>query len=235
MVSRAEFLHRQGYAVLLIDFQAHGASPGRQITFGDRESRDVVAALEYLLRSVPGEHLGVIGVSLGAAAFVLADNRPPVDAVVLESMYPTIEQAVTDRLKFHLGSWGPLLQPILLMQIQPRLGIDPDRLRPIDRVGKIGAPLLMISGTRDEHTPIEETKALFAAAAAPKELWSVDGAAHVNLHRFAGAEYERRVSEFLKRYLSSIGSASPLVRNGSMPKGMTMPLSTGKFRSSITL
>src|SRR5581483_9345354 len=186
MLSRAEFLHRQGYAALLIDFQAHGESPGRQITFGDRESRDVVAALEYLRRSVPGERVGVIGVSLGAAAFVLADSKPPVDAVVLESMYPTIEQAVTDRLKLHLGSWGPLLGRILLVQMHPRLGIDPDRLRPIDRVAKICAPLLMISGTRDQHTLIEETRVLFASAVAPKELWEVRGAAHVNLHRFAG-------------------------------------------------
>jgi uncharacterized protein len=76
----------------------------------------------------------------------------------------------------------------------------------------------MISGTRDQHTPIEETRALFAAAAAPKELWAVDGAAHVNLHRFAGAEYERRVSEFLSRYLSPIGSSSPIAQR-SMPKG----------------
>jgi alpha-beta hydrolase superfamily lysophospholipase len=58
MVSRAEFLHRLGYAVLLIDFQAHGESPGDRITFGDRESRDVVAALSYLKQRAPGERLG---------------------------------------------------------------------------------------------------------------------------------------------------------------------------------
>jgi pimeloyl-ACP methyl ester carboxylesterase len=38
MLSRAEFLHGLGYAVLLIDFQAHGESPGQHITFGALES-----------------------------------------------------------------------------------------------------------------------------------------------------------------------------------------------------
>jgi pimeloyl-ACP methyl ester carboxylesterase len=90
MLSRAEFLQRSGYSVLLIDFQAHGESTGQHSTFGDLESRDVVAALELLRLELPGERLGVIGVSLGAAAFVLAEGRPKVDAAVLESMYPTI-------------------------------------------------------------------------------------------------------------------------------------------------
>jgi fermentation-respiration switch protein FrsA (DUF1100 family) len=197
MLSRAEFLHALGYSVLLIDFQSHGESPGHRITFGDLESRDVVAALVELKRRAPGERLGVIGVSLGAAAFVLAEGRPPVNAVILESMYPTIEQAVSDRLRLHLGPAGPVLAPLLMMQIHARLGISAERLRPIDQVGSIGAPVLIVSGTHDRHTSIDEARAIFAAAQAPKTFWAVDGAAQVNLHTFAKAEYERRVATFL--------------------------------------
>ena len=201
MLSRAEFLHGLRYSVLLFDFQASGESPGDRITFGDRESLDVVAALTELKRRAPGEHVGVIGVSLGAAAFVLAKGRPPVDAVILESMYPTIEQAVQDRLRLHLGPVGAVLAPLLMMQIHARLGISADRLRPIDQVGMIEAPVLIISGTRDEHTTLEEARAIFAAAHAPKTFWAVEDAAHVNMHSYAKAEYERRVGEFLARNL----------------------------------
>ena len=198
MQSRAEFLHARRYSVLLIDFQAHGESPGAQITFGARESLDVTAALINLQRWVPGEPIGVIGVSLGAAAFVLAENRPAVNAVVLESMYPTVEQAVSDRLRLHLGPVGPMLAPLLLVQIRPRLGIGIDQLRPIDRVGAIGAPVFILSGTLDQHTSIGEARALFAAASKPKDFWAVEGAAHVNLHNYAKEEYERRVLSFLE-------------------------------------
>jgi pimeloyl-ACP methyl ester carboxylesterase len=41
MLERARFLGRAGYAVLLVDLQAHGETPGEVITFGYRESRDV--------------------------------------------------------------------------------------------------------------------------------------------------------------------------------------------------
>ena len=203
MLSRASFLHDLGYSVLLIDFQAHGESPGDRITFGDRESRDVVAALAYLQHRAPCERLGVIGVSLGAAAFVLAEGRPPVNAVVLESMYPTIEQAVTDRLRLHLGAVGPVFAPLLMVQIRSRLGTSAERLRPIDRIGSIRAPVLILNGTRDQHTTLEEAHALFAAAHPPKTFWAVEGAAHVNLHTYAKVEYEHRIAAFLGALLRS--------------------------------
>jgi hypothetical protein len=44
LVARAEFLSRAGYAVLLFDFQGHGESIAKTITFGFLESRDATAA-----------------------------------------------------------------------------------------------------------------------------------------------------------------------------------------------
>jgi pimeloyl-ACP methyl ester carboxylesterase len=205
MVSRAEFLHARGYSVLLFDFQAHGESRGSLITFGDLESRDVTAAIQYLHHKLPGEQVGVVGASLGAAAFVLAEERPAVAAVVLEQMYPTIQQAVAGRARQYLGPLGPVLAPLLMVQMQARLEIPADRLRPIDRMGQIGAPVLIVNGTQDSYTSIEDARALFAAASNPKELWAVEGAGHVNLHAFAKAQYEQRVGDFLGRYLAAKG------------------------------
>jgi uncharacterized protein len=204
MVQRAQFLRSRGYSVLLIDLQAHGESPGTRITFGDLESRDASAAIAWLRNALPGERIGAIGVSLGAAALVLAEKPVSIDAVVIESMYPTIRQAVEDRLKLRLGEWGAWGAPVLIAQIAPRIGVDPDRLRPIDEIGKLGAPLFLIHGALDAHTGIDEARAVFAAAAEPKALWVVDGAAHVNLHRFARAEYEERVSEFFAKNLGRL-------------------------------
>jgi esterase/lipase len=201
MVSRASFLKARGHAVILFDFQAHGETKGKHVTFGNLESRDVVAAIQYVQHKAPNEKIGILGVSLGADAFVLADGRPPVAAVVLEQMYPTVQKAVESRVRSHLGPLAPLFTPLIMTELQSRLEIPPDRLRPIDRMGKIGAPLLIIDGADDNYTPVEDAHALFDAASEPKELWSVDGAGHVNLHVFAKAEYEKRVSEFFERYL----------------------------------
>lgn len=201
MISRAQFLHKAGYGVLLIDLQSHGESRGKRITFGYLESRDVCAALSLMQREFPGERLGVIGASMGAAAFVLAKDRPKVSAAVLESMYPTIDQALADRLRLHLGPLGPLLAPVLKMLLRPQLGVTAGDLRPVDRMRELDAPVLIAAGTRDQHTTPEETRAIFAAALAPKELWLVPGAAHVDLHAYGGPEYERRILAYFAQYL----------------------------------
>lgn len=202
MLSRALFLHEIGYTVLLIDLQAHGESAGKRITLGYLESRDVVAAREFFRRTLPAERVAVIGVSLGAAAVVLGEGRAEFDAVILESMYPSISEAIADRLRMRLGPAGTWLAPLLTAQLKPRLGVSPGELRPVDRIHSLNAPLLLVHGTQDQHTRIDEARTLFAMASNPKNFWEVEGAAHVDLHRYAGKEYERRIEEFLGRYLA---------------------------------
>src|ERR1043166_5837206 len=87
MLGRALMLHSAGYSTLLIDFQATGESPGESITFGWRERLDVVAAVEFLKRRQPEQPIGIIGISLGGAATLLAIPRLDVQAVVLEATY----------------------------------------------------------------------------------------------------------------------------------------------------
>ncbi len=201
MLERARFLSREGYAVLLFDFQAHGESTGDRITFGHLESKDAQAAVEFLKQNAPGEKIGVIGASLGGASTLLATPPLAVNAMVLESVFPNIELAVSDRLTAHLGKWAAVMTPLMTMQFKPRLGFGPEALRPQDHVGKITAPKFFIAGTADRHTPIDEARQIFNAAAEPKQFWEVNGAAHVDLYRFVGKEYEQRVLAFLKRNL----------------------------------
>jgi len=198
MTERARFLNRAGYAVLLFDFQAHGESTGEHITFGHLESLDAQAALDFVHEQAPGEKVGAIGVSLGGAAALLAQPALDVQALVLEEVYPEIEPAISNRLTMRLGEWATLLTPILAWQIEPRLGVSPDDLRPIARIGNVPAPKLVIAAAEDKHTRLEESQRLFAAASEPKELWVIEGAKHVDLHRFAKEEYERRVLRFFQ-------------------------------------
>ena len=201
MIGRARFLHRLGYSVLLIDLPAHGESTGDRITFGAREAEGVKAALAHLRHEMPSEPIGVIGVSLGAAAFALGEPDAQVRAVILESMYPTVDEAVRNRLTTYLGPAGGLLSPLLLWQLPLRAGVSATRLRPIERVGGIGAAVFIISGAADRSTTADESRQLFRMAVEPKQLWIVDGAAHVDLHALAQREYEQKVGTFLARHL----------------------------------
>lgn len=204
MLGRLRFLHARGYAVLAPDFQASGESPGEHVTFGVRESLDAAASVRFLRDSAPSERLGVIGVSMGGAAALVGPKPLDVDAMVLESVYPTFRDAVSDRLRVWLGPagvLGPAIAPFLIGFVGPEIGVDADSLRPIERIASVREPVLMLAGSEDQYTPIEESLAIYDRIKAPKRFWEINGAGHVDLHDFAPAEYERVVGSFLAEQL----------------------------------
>jgi fermentation-respiration switch protein FrsA (DUF1100 family) len=206
LVDRAEFLRQAGYSTLLIDFQATGESPGRRITFGWLERLDVLAAVEYLKGRLPGQPIGLIGVSLGGAAAVLAAPPLDVQAAVLEAVYPSIDLAVGNRIEKALGKRGRWLAPALLLQLRPQIGISARDLRPVDHIARLRCPILMIAGAVDRNTTLEDTQLLFAEAREPKGLWLIPDAAHVDFLRFAGDVYRRRILAFLGTALKRNGA-----------------------------
>lgn len=201
MVERAKFLNAAGYSVLLIDMQAHGETNGELITFGYLESSDANLAFQYLKRLIDDRPVGIIGVSLGGAAAILGNRPIPADAMVLEAVYSSIEQAVGNRIAIRLGEFGRMLSPLLLWQIEPRLGVSLDKLSPIASISNINAPTMIVSGTEDLHTLPSEAKKMFDLAPEPKILWMVEGASHQNLHRYSKDKYEKNILQFFNRYL----------------------------------
>jgi len=221
MLPRARFLHALGYAVLMPDFRAHGESSGNHTTFGALEARDAHAAACLLHDLAPHERVAAIGVSLGGAAALLGQRPLPVDALVLESVYPTIDQAAKNRLRAWFGPIGSWFAPSLVRSLEPTVGVSPAELRPIDRIAEVRVPVLMAAGSADPYTPMDESKALFERLAPPKEFWAVDGAAHEDLYDYAPAEYQRRVGTFLQRTLGGVArtvSVAPVTGCGDLPR-----------------
>ena len=202
MKARGLWLNRLGYSVLMIDLASHGESAGKRITFGAHEADGVRAAIAYLRKVMPGERIGVIGVSLGAAALVLSQPGAALDAVVLEAMYPTIEEAIENRLRMHLGAPGAWLTPLLVWQLALRTDVSPAQLRPIDAMATLASPVMVIGGEQDLHTSMAETRRVHAAGRGDKTLWLVPGAGHADFHAVAKLEYEQRVGAFLSAKLS---------------------------------
>lgn len=200
MLGRTTLLHDAGYSVLLFDFQAHGESSGKAITMGYLEARDAQAAVGYAKQRNPGQFVGAIGVSLGGAAAVLGEEPLPINALVLEAVYPNIGAAVRNRLEMRVGPLASLLSPLLLLQLKPRLGIDAEDLSPQQQIGRIKAPVLVVAGAEDRHTTIKDTNALYEAAPSPKSLWVIPGAGHVDFAAYSPNEYRSKILLFLGEY-----------------------------------
>ena len=200
MLGRARLIYEAGFSVFMIDLQAHGESPGENITIGYLEKFDVAAAVKHVKNVHPNDRSGIVGRSLGGAATLLASPLE-VDAIVLDSVYPTVTDAVYNRIDMRLEPAKHILAPALLAQLKPRLGISTSDLRPIDFVDAVGCPILIASGSLDKHTPLIETQKIFANAIEPKQLVLFDGARHEDLLKFDREKYELEVLGFLKTHL----------------------------------
>lgn len=203
MLGRARLLAQHGYAVLLIDLPAHGESRGDAITLGWREAAAVAAARGWMERQRPDEKRAVIGVSLGGASVLLGPQPSGFDAIVLEAVYSTAHQAIRNRIAMRLGDTAAGLSPLLELQAGMRLGVPVRQLAPIDRIGRVGAPVLVIAGGRDLHTLPAESRAMYERARTPKSFWLLPDAAHVDFQAHDPAGYADRVIGFLDRQLDT--------------------------------
>lgn len=201
LVERMRFLNKNGFSVLAFDFQASGESIGNHITFGYLESFDTKAAIDFARQKLPNEKIGVIGISMGGAAYLLQKEPGEADTLILEMVYPTLNQAIKNRLNLWLFDGAEILSPLLTYQLPFRLGFSVDDLRPIDKVKDVNCPIFFIVGENDEHTTLEESRNFFETFHGQKDFWVVSKAKHTDFHKVASKEYEEKVLAFLIRNL----------------------------------
>jgi alpha-beta hydrolase superfamily lysophospholipase len=195
----AVMLARHGYGVLAFDWRAHGQSDGDLCTFGHQEVRDVEGALAWLRRQpgVDPTRIGMLGESMGAViAIRAAAQLPEIRAVVADSPYPTLEEAVVNVWR---GSGLPAFPFVPLQVVFGRwqTGLDPAILRPLEDVGAISPrPILILAGGQDPVTGPDAGQRYYAAAGEPRQLWFEPDLGHLELAKSYPVEYEQRVVGF---------------------------------------
>ena len=164
-------MHR--YNVLTFNFAGHGDSPASYTTLGNRESAELLAALEMLkTRSdVDSSRVGLWGYSLGGyAALSAAADFPGVKAIVVDSAY----ERPADLLREELDRLGadliPLVSPVAVLEFHLFSVFQANRPSPRQALERLGGvhKLFIVSG--DAGPLGGYTRELSDAAPPPKEL-----------------------------------------------------------------
>jgi pimeloyl-ACP methyl ester carboxylesterase len=166
--------------VLAADFRGHGRSGGRS-SVGRDETLDLDAVVRQA-RGLGYAPVCVVGFSMGAAVALrhAAVGASPGDAVVSVSSparWYVRESAPMRRLQWLLEN--PARRPIG-RALGVRLG-EPwfdVPISPIEAVGSIGQPLLLVQGTADRYFTPAHARLLQAAAGSSAELWIEPGMGH---------------------------------------------------------
>ena len=179
----------EGFNVLALDYRGYGGSAGTPSLAGLQ--LDIDAAMRALLaRSDPGR-IVVFGQSLGGALAIhyVAHSayRDRVCALVTDSAFSDYRRIVSEKLAGFALTWP--------LQWLSAVTVDND-YSPERAVGAVSPiPLLLIHGEADTIVPAQHAQRLFERAAAPKALWLVPDAGHIQALRDVGVR--RRLTDYL--------------------------------------
>lgn len=205
---RAADVLAQHANVVTFSFRGHGRSGGRS-TIGDREVRDLAAAVEWA-RALGHARVATVGFSMGGSVVLRhaalygpgRGERPEArtDAVV----------AVSAPARWHYRGTAPMRRLNWVVsrpvgRLVGRYGFgtrihragsawDPVPLSPVEAVPLIApTPLLIVHGDRDPYFPLDHPRML--AAAGEAELWLEVGMGHAE--NAAGEALLDRIAHWL--------------------------------------
>lgn len=164
----APFYHGLGLGILVYDYGGYGNSTGAPSE--PRCHADARAMWDWLTqtRGVPANKIVLVGRSLGGGPTLeLAQHVRPA-GVVIEGTFLSMPAQASE-----MFPWLPVR------------GILRTEFNNVDKIGKIGVPVLIFHSREDELIPFSHGEGLFAASQEPKRLVPIHGD-HNNCFRESG-------------------------------------------------
>ena len=197
-----DIVYDAGYAVLAVSQRAQGDSEGKYMTYGAKESEDLLGWLRILIDRFKGDlKIAIMGVSMGGASVLCATGKPlpkQVKCAVSDCAFTSAK----DQFKAATNGKYPiarlLAQPIARVFARMRYR----DAAPIEAVKRSQTPTLFVHGGADAFVPLSMLHRLYEACAAPeKAIWISPGAIHAEAAMTNPDEYAANVLPFLAAHL----------------------------------
>jgi fermentation-respiration switch protein FrsA (DUF1100 family) len=187
-LDNVELLVESGFNVLIMDYRGYGKSEGTPSEAALND--DGLAAYRYLVeeRGVDPARLVIFGRSLGSTVAIELGTRQNAAVVIAESAFTS----AAGLARIHYG----FLPGVLLRAMN-------HQFESIEKVPRLKSPALYVHGNVDTIVPVKMGRQLFEASPEPKEWYEIEGAGHNDTLFVGGAEYFRRLVDFVRRYVGN--------------------------------
>ena len=183
-----EYFSKRGFNILLFDYRGYGLSGG-DLGHESGLYLDGEAAVAFVVneKGAAPEKVVLYGQSLGTAVATEVATRRKIGALVLESGFSSASSVAASAIP-----WLPSALHSLAR----------NRFDSAAKLKRVNVPVLVSHGDPDPVIPLDEGRALYAAANEPKKLLVFRGAGH-NVFGSAGAVYLDQLTEFMHNALSN--------------------------------
>ena len=176
-----EMYYNMGFNILLVDQRSHGLSEGKLITFGVKESRDVITWIDFLNAKFSPRKIVLSGLSMGATTVLLSlkyEMPKNVKCVIADCGFTSpvdiIKKVAKQGFKIDASFYIPIMD--FMCKIFGKFSIK--NVSTVDAIKNTDMPILLIHGTNDNFVPCEMSKTAFESANEHSKLLLVDGADH---------------------------------------------------------
>lgn len=198
----AEIFLKLGFDVLIYDQRNHGLSGRAYTTMGYYEKYDLKKIVDWCCNTYSDDcKIITHGESMGAATVLLhlgIDKR--VICTIADCSYSDLKELLKHQIKYFYHI------PLLLVYLESivtylRAGFWYGQVSPIEVVSKVDTPILFIHGKKDDYVPTEMSVRMYDSKKNRKALYLVAGASHARSCVVNRTEYEKRISEFVEKYI----------------------------------
>lgn len=196
----APALNQAGFSLIALNLRRNSE---KSASMGYHETKDVKAAVDFLLNEKQMESVGIFGFSMGAATSILAmaeDDR--IKAGLFSSGYAKAIDVLAEAAKRDYGiPYFPLF-PVVQNLINLRGDMKIEEVVPEDKIGNISPrPILIFHCDKDDYVDSNHAERLFVKAKEPKEKWIPACNKHELIWNFHKDESEKRSVHFFLKNL----------------------------------
>ena len=189
-----------GYNILVIDQRAHGNSDGKYNSIGFKEHKDVLAWGALLHEQYGVNAIWLHGICIGASCAMFALTNPSCPeyfvGMTAEGMYPNFYESFKNHM---IALKKPVFPCLDLVErlVRKEIGITMKH-GPIDVIGRLNKPLLMLHSREDLYSLPETAIQLFEKCKSTKDIVWFEHGAHSQLRFADTARYDNAVTSFLE-------------------------------------
>ena len=188
-----------GYSVILIDHRAHGASKGHSITFGIKESKDLLSWVDYAKNRFGNDiELVLIGISMGGATVLMASDKVNNAKIIADCPFtsPKIMLKETVRaLKLPVA----ILYPLICLAALIYAHVNINKTSAFDSIKNTTNKVLIIHGDSDTIVPNWISRDLYEAYPDKIQYEVFPGAEHGMSYLKDMTRYQNIIREFLNK------------------------------------